>query len=736
MTGTARKTPRHSQTRSRAAALPTSHDTTAAPLWAGNRWTTYLLIGIALLYAGLAGLRTVADTDLGWQLATGRWIVQHHSIPWTDVLSYTARGKEWIYPALSQVLLYGLFMLGGYSLLSWIGAAACAGIVAILLRRGAFITALLAVIAVPLIAVRPEPRPEMFTELFFAAFVSILWFYQRSGRGPLWLLPVLMFLWVNSHLGFMAGLAMCGAYLVLEAGEILSPATRLPALHRLRRAAPWLGLTLLATLLNPWGPRIYVAIVRQNEILRIHRRWVEEWSPVRITTSTVTQLFSLRDPRSALLWLVVIATVAIVIALYRRKLAPAIVLGVATYAVLHANRFQAPFAAVAVILGGSILAEAVVAVERKRRVPPAVIKYGQPVLALAIVCLVLLWVVDLVNNRYYLTAPSTFSVFGPGETILFPERAAHFLQENRLPANIFNDYNSGGYLAWTLYGAYPDYFDGRSIPFGAPFFVHMVELLGESPDSPDWQREAESRGINTVILALDHGLSAGLLALHNFCTSQNWQPVFLDAYGAVFLRVTPETDSFLQHHRIDCWAVPLSVPPATGSRRSQAERFRSLLNAGAVLVALRRDYEALEPLQQAELIFQDNPFLHFTKGTALQDLGRFSEAEAEYLTAFSLGSDEAPHSLARLYNKQNRHQDELRILSQAVERSARPYRLYVALGYAQLAMDRPQDALNSFDRAEEESPYVYEAAELGQGYRTRIAEGRLRAQQMLTPGQQ
>ena len=45
---------------------------------------------VALGYALLAGLRTVTDWDLGWQLATGRWVVQHHHIPSTDVFSYTA----------------------------------------------------------------------------------------------------------------------------------------------------------------------------------------------------------------------------------------------------------------------------------------------------------------------------------------------------------------------------------------------------------------------------------------------------------------------------------------------------------------------------------------------------------------------------------------------------------------------------------------------------------------------
>jgi hypothetical protein len=50
------------------------------------------LAAVGLVYAFLAGLRTVSDLDLGWQLATGRWITQHHSVASADVFSYTAQG--------------------------------------------------------------------------------------------------------------------------------------------------------------------------------------------------------------------------------------------------------------------------------------------------------------------------------------------------------------------------------------------------------------------------------------------------------------------------------------------------------------------------------------------------------------------------------------------------------------------------------------------------------------------
>src|ERR1700747_3374324 len=83
----------------------------------------FLVLGAAvLIYAFLAGLRTVTDFDLGWQMATGRWIVQHHHSPSTDVFSYTAQGQPWIYPVGSGLLFYATYLLGGWALLSWLGA--------------------------------------------------------------------------------------------------------------------------------------------------------------------------------------------------------------------------------------------------------------------------------------------------------------------------------------------------------------------------------------------------------------------------------------------------------------------------------------------------------------------------------------------------------------------------------------------------------------------------------------
>jgi hypothetical protein len=686
---------------------------------------------MALTYALFAGLRTVGDPDLGWQLATGRWMVQHHAIPVTDILSYTIRGKEWIYPVLSQLLFYFAYVLGGYSLLSWIGAAACLVTVAFLLRRAQGPGVVLALIAVPMIAERSTPRAEMFTEVLFAAFVSILWHYHRSNRGPLWALPALMFLWVNLHLGFIAGLGMCGAYVFLELGEGVFGRGWGEPLNRLRRAAPWLGATGVATLLNPWGARLYVAVSRQNNINQIHSRWIGYWLPMRLTPGALAEGFAWREPRSAVFWLMAAGLAAALMALSMRRIAPALLLGGSIYLASHTIRYQGPFATIAVIIGGSIIAEGFAEIAWVRRGWQRVMPTATLAILVVLACFAGVRVWDLASNRYYLRTPLT-SVFGPGESSWYPKGATAFLLREHLPANIFNDFNSGGFLTWALSPTYADYIDGRAVPFGAELFVKSDGLLRSPLDSGLWKQEADRRGINTVIVSVDRETgSASLSSLEADCRSQQWRPVYLDTEAAIFVRVQPETIGLTSRSQVNCSTARFSSPPVAYGVRGKAEQFDYYLNAAAILLMLDRDRDALEATEQAEHIFQDNAFLHYAKGVALWNLGRMDNAEQELRRSVELGSEDASVALARNYQIKGLYSEEAAALSYAAERSPTPHMIYLNLGFAQLAMEKPEMALKSFDKAESASPYVGEAAHDGVEFRARIAEGREGARRLL-----
>jgi hypothetical protein len=244
----------------------------------------------------IADFRSLTEYDLGWLMASGRWIVQQREIPSSDVFSYTARGQPWIYPVGSSLILYGVYLLGGYALLSWLGATACALTTGLMLRRGSAIPALLAVLAVPLIAIRTRPRADMFTVVLFAAYLALLWGYHRTGRARLWLLPLLMAAWVNLHLGFAAGLALIIGYLLAEALEMVRPARREAAVARVRQCWPWLVASLGATLVNPWGWEIYGAVLRQEAAMAAQLQSIPEWGSVPLNWAAISTSLSVRDP--------------------------------------------------------------------------------------------------------------------------------------------------------------------------------------------------------------------------------------------------------------------------------------------------------------------------------------------------------------------------------------------------------------------------------------------------------
>lgn len=655
-----------------------------------------VLAAIALVYAFLAGLRTLADPDLGWQMATGRWVAQHHRVPAVDVFSYTASGQPWIYPVGSQLAFYIAYLLGGYALISWLGAAACCGTIALLLRRGTAVSAGLAILAVFPIAARTSPRAEMFTVVLFAAFLSLLWENYQTGRAPLWLLPLLMFAWVNLHLGFVAGLALIAAYVGVELSEaIFGEVRRRAAVQRLRRAAEWLGYTALATLFNPWGWGIYRALVRQERAMSQQHLWIMEWAKLPLSWHAFSGALWLRQTQGAIYLLLAIAVIAAMLALLQSQLGAAILLLAAAYPAVRHVRMGALFACVVVVVGGAVLNTALVRYGPYTRWPRIRLALAGAVVAvLAVVALLRSF--DVLTNRYYFQSvePSTF---GAGLGWWFPQRAAEFVERANLPPEIFNSYGEGGYLAWRLGPRYRDYVDGRALPFGASRILRSVQLLQLSPDSDAWQQEAERYNINTIILPLSRFDVPPFGKLRDFCNSRNWRPVYLDETSAVFVRVKPETEEFIRRAQVDCSTAPLPAGPLV---YSETGSFNQWANAANLLAELGRNSEALSATDNALTAFTDSGFVHSLRADLLVGMGRSSEAEKEYVAAVSHEPGELTwSSLADFYQREGRIPEAIHARQEAVRLSSREGVALVKLANLYIEVGQPKVALQELDKA-------------------------------------
>ncbi|MGI9101266.1 MAG: tetratricopeptide repeat protein [Terriglobales bacterium] len=698
---------------------------------AGASTVSLLLMFLALAYAFLAGFHTT-DFDTGWHLATGRWVVQHHQVFTTDQFSYTARGAEWIYPPLPGVIFYLLYWLAGWKALSWLTAAACVATVGLTLRRDEPITNALAVIAVPAIAFRTVARADLFNTVLFAALLHVVWSYYRGRGARLWLIPVLMCLWANMHLGFVAGIGILVAYVGMEILEVVVKNPRPgqnqaepghPQGERLRAAWPWLVAGAVATLANPFGWRLYRGVFEQPLVSKAWNYLVGEFAGTPL--GTVRGALDWRDPQMSYWWLMAVAVVAMVIAVVRRQIGPALLLAGAAWVSFSRVRFQAMFAVVVVMVAGAVLQEVLSEKCEVRSKKPVL----WPVVAAAAVLALFTGIraADLVTNRYYIRAAEV-AEFGAGPTWWYPERAAQFVEREKLPGNMYNDFNVGAYLTWRL-PQYPVYSDNRAIPFGTTLLFHQRALMQQPPDAASWQREADRWGINTIFLSAARYGGLGF-PLPEFCASTQWAPVYLDEVAAVFVRNRPENAATIERLKINCATVTF-----TPHARTQAELFQFYGNTGAILYLLGRDAEALQSLDRAEQMAPYDAEVHLTKAQLFQAKGRLLEAEREYEVALQLKpTSVAWFALGLLLEQEKRWAEAAPAMEKAARLEVYPSGMWMHLGQLYLSTGRPQAALEAFERARKSSPFVGDAARFGAGFNAKVEDGEQRARGMMESG--
>ncbi|MGH2346592.1 MAG: hypothetical protein ACRDG4_15310, partial [Chloroflexota bacterium] len=240
---------------------------------AGSLLPTLSLGGVAIACTLLAvfalGAKPVIDPDFWWHLATGKYMVTHHVIPKHDVFSLTARGHRWItHEWLTELLFYGGWLLGGARFLGLItGLVIAATFWVVFLaaaERGArvFVSAPIVAVAALASAHTWGTRPQMISMLLTAVFgLAISRMVVRGLPAPSWWLPVLMVLWVNLHGGFIFGVALLA---IASAGHVVQDWGRVSRIRdealphpcsrvNARRTAAVVGLTALATLVNPNG---------------------------------------------------------------------------------------------------------------------------------------------------------------------------------------------------------------------------------------------------------------------------------------------------------------------------------------------------------------------------------------------------------------------------------------------------------------------------------------------------
>jgi hypothetical protein len=260
---------------------------TGSSRWAISRGRLLMLLAI-LLPAAASMMAPLFTTDLAYQIRTGQLMFESGQIVDTDPFTFTALGEPW----LNQQWGASIILAAVYDAVDWAGLivlramligltfglayAACRGVganrvVASLVTLGMFAVA----------ATNLALRSQTFGVLCFAAVVAIL-VWRRRYPLLLWLIPLIMIAWANTHGSFFVGWAAIGVAALED----------LMARSRLAMATVIVGvLSVLATLVHPWGVDIwrYVIELSSNPLIA---SLVTEWQPTTVNDITGLLFFA------------------------------------------------------------------------------------------------------------------------------------------------------------------------------------------------------------------------------------------------------------------------------------------------------------------------------------------------------------------------------------------------------------------------------------------------------------
>jgi hypothetical protein len=253
-----------------AAAAPTT-----APHGSGLGWVFTAFFGV---FGWATGLAKLSDNSFFWHLRTGEYILDH-GIPHHDVFSYTAPGTRWVAQSWLAELTYAALYrsMGGIGIRLLVGAVG-AGIgmltyrLALRLVRDRMVACGLTVAALAGIYTVWSERPLLIGVLFL---LVLLWVVEVPdslvGRHALVVVPVLMWLWANTHGTFELGFAYVGLHLL---GRWVDGSP--PWMGRERRLLIATAISCAVVFVNPYGVELVtfpIQLLGRGEILSHIVEW-------------------------------------------------------------------------------------------------------------------------------------------------------------------------------------------------------------------------------------------------------------------------------------------------------------------------------------------------------------------------------------------------------------------------------------------------------------------------------
>ncbi len=480
-------------------------------------FSTAFFFGAALVavIALLLCLLPKPENDLFFELRIGTDILQTHHLPRFDTYSWTEYGRRWDVPEWGAMTLYALVYKAGGFFGTWLLMALLAVAAAWIVYGALFPKVGLAwafgLTTVMLLAMSDclQERPYAFSYPLLALGLKIVTDARQNRlRHLLWLLPLCV-LWASLHQGVLVLVGLLAVYGLGDALTALWGHQRLPS-----RAGVMLAMAAAcaaATLLNPYGARLYwnVLITLRDHALMAN---VTEWNPVSVLPLRQLQPF-----------LAVSVCVFGPLLGSKRRSLPDLLAALALWvnALLHARNI-ALFAIGGLVIASVHLPSAIeqlrLAVGFTGRSP-----FLKPMLSVFAVLVILTTALVSLVSLARAIGPRGWTSEGIGEAAArvprFPSKAVGFMEAQQFPPHLrlVNDFETGGYLLWTL-PSEPVFVDGRLDVYTGRTFDDML-VLSHDAGTPQWKALVKLYDFDCVLTENKPEADA-------FASDPSWQLVF------------------------------------------------------------------------------------------------------------------------------------------------------------------------------------------------------------------
>ncbi|HRJ58720.1 MAG TPA: hypothetical protein PLV64_20715 [Anaerolineales bacterium] len=459
------------------------------------------LISILLIFILLT--RTPVDADLWWHLRAGQTMIEQGQILLTDVFGYTRPGVTWVNAFwVSEILLAALYSLGGYFALTMFVSFTGAATFYLLSRRlngNPFINGFTLILAATAAAPIWGPRPQILS--FFIVALLDTWLVNKR---PHWWLPILFAVWANIHGGWIWGYLLIAAHI---AGNLISlflqADARTEIWRETRSLLSWSALSALAIGLNPNGIAIWALPFQQVNVSMQIQEWLSpdfhgiDFHPFLWTLFLLLFLspFAPKPPA----WGQIIK-----------------ILGF-SYLTFVAQRNVA----IAAIVAAPLLADWMNAALQhlmkdsrpspRRSLPLTLRTFINAALGFTLLAAAL-------GNAYLASLPEKVDEN-------YPTAAIQWIKTNQPEGQMFNSYNWGGYLLWTL-PEYPVFIDGRADMYDEELIQQWQNVVSAEANAlsilDEWN-------VNFILLE-PHWSIVTVLQTHG------WQTAFEDDKAVILVR--------------------------------------------------------------------------------------------------------------------------------------------------------------------------------------------------------